>query len=100
MAGEAKRLWADLDAAPFVLGREGLNRARGPRPACKTLGFDRPLDCPPDNAELAASKSDPARDSRTDFEGEGHYKRATKTYKELPGAAGFPGLACSILHKC
>jgi hypothetical protein len=90
----------DLDAAPFTLGRAGLKHARA-RPTCKTHGWDRPLDCPPDHAELAASKSDPAKDSKTaGFEAAGRYKRAMKTYKELPGDEGYPGIACAILHKC
>jgi hypothetical protein len=92
---------ADLDAAPFVLGRKGLNRARGLKPSCKSLSFDRPVGCPPDDTELAASKSDPARDARTaGFEGEGRYKRATKAYKEGPLGGPYPGLACSLFHKC
>jgi hypothetical protein len=91
---------ADLDAAPFTLGRAGLRHARA-RPTCKTHGWDRPLDCPPDGAELRAAKSDPALDRRTaGFESEGRYKRAMKTYKELPGDKGYPGIACAMSHKC
>jgi hypothetical protein len=91
---------ADLDAAPFALGRAGLRQARA-RPTCKTHGWGRPLSCPPDDAELRAAKSDPAKDSRTaGFEAVGRYKRAMKTYKELPGDEGYPGIACAIFHKC
>ena len=54
-----------------------------------------------DAAELAASKADPAKDSHTaGFEGPGRYKRAMKTYKELPGDKGYPGIACAMFHKC
>jgi hypothetical protein len=91
---------ADLDAAPFTLGRAGLGRARA-RPTCKTHGWDRPVDCPPDEAERRAAQSDPAKDSKTaGFEAPGRYKRAMKTYKELPGDKGYPGIACAMFHKC
>ncbi len=91
---------ADLDAAPFTLGRAGLRQARA-RPTCKTHGWDRPLSCPPDDAELRAAKSDPAKDSRTaGFAAEGAYKNAMKGYHEAPGAAGYPGIACAMFHRC
>jgi hypothetical protein len=91
---------ADLDAAPFTLGRAGLRHARA-RPTCKTHGWDRPLDCPPDKAELAAARADPALDRRTaGFEAEGRYKRAMKTYKEGPMGGPYPGIACGVFHKC
>ena len=88
----------DLDAAPFVLGREGLKRAREPRVDCKTHGWDRPLSCPPDATELAAAKADPARDSKTGgFAYEGRRKEAIKGYKAtIPGE--YTGLRCTFLH--
>ncbi|HEX4712487.1 hypothetical protein [Phenylobacterium sp.] len=85
----------DLAAAPFAAGR------RAQRPSCKTRSWDRPVDCPPDAAELAASRSDAASDAKTaGFEAAGRYKRAVKTYHELPGDAGYPGIACAIFRKC
>jgi hypothetical protein len=90
-----------LDAAPFVLGRAGLKRAREPRVDCKTHGWDRPLSCPPDATELAAAKADPARDSKTGgFAPEGARKQTMKSYRESPSASDYPGIACAILHKC
>jgi hypothetical protein len=92
---------AGLPAAPFAGGRPRRAAREGERPDCKVMSWDRPIDCPPDAAEVAASKADPARDSRTaGFEGEGRYKRADKTYHEAPGGAGYPGIACAIFHRC
>ena len=31
---------------------------------------------------------------------EAAYKNAVKTYQEAPGGAGYPGIACAMLHKC
>lgn len=91
----------DLSAAPFAGGRARRPGQQAERPSCKTMSWDRPVDCPPDAAEAAASKAEAARDSRTaGFEGEGSHKRAMKTYHELPGAAGYPGIACAIFHRC
>jgi hypothetical protein len=89
---------ADLDAAPFVLGRPGLKRAREPKPDCKTHGWDRPLSCPPDATELAASKGLAERDSsRSGFAYEASRKAAIKAYKDtIPGE--YPGLRCTVLH--
>ena len=85
----------DLAAAPFAAGRPAQ------RPSCKTRSWDRPVDCPPDDAEVAAAKSDPARDAKTaGYEASGRYKQAVKTYHELPGDAGYPGIRCAIFHKC
>jgi hypothetical protein len=38
--------------------------------------------------------------NRADVAGEAAYKNAMKGYREAPGAAGYPGIACAILHKC
>ncbi len=89
-----------LAGAPFAKGR----RTIGPvRPSCKTplSSGERPLDCPPDAGELAASKFDAAKDGKLGgFEAEGRRKRAMKTYHELPGDAGYPGVRCAIFHRC
>ena len=91
----------DLDAAPFVLGRAGLRRARAARPDCKAHGWSRPANCKPDATELLASRFDAARDSRTgDFAAQGAGKLKMKSYRESSSMADFPGIACSILNKC
>jgi hypothetical protein len=91
---------ADLAGAPFATGRA---RRQARRPSCKPTpgSWERPASCPPDDAEIAASKFDAAKDSQTaGFEGAGRYKRANKRYHELEGTAGYPGLRCAILHRC
>jgi hypothetical protein len=92
---------ADLDAEPFVQGRAGLNHARNRRTDCTLHGWERPLSCPPDAAELAASRFDPAKDAKTGgFAGEGARKLTMKAYRESPSTADYPGIRCSIFHKC
>ena len=31
---------------------------------------------------------------------EGRYKRADKTYRELEGTSGYPGIRCAMFHRC
>jgi hypothetical protein len=72
-------------------------------PSCKPIpgSWERPASCQPDDAEIAASKFDAAKDSKTaGFEGEGRYRRANKMYRELEGTAGYPGIRCAIFHRC
>ncbi|THD73198.1 hypothetical protein [Phenylobacterium sp.] len=38
--------------------------------------------------------------NRSDMAAEAAHKNAMKTYHEAPGGAGYPGIACAILHRC
>lgn len=38
--------------------------------------------------------------NRPDVAAEAAHKNAMKTYGETPGGAGYPGIACAILHRC
>ena len=88
-------------APPLVLNspRKGFRR-----PPCKTSEDHSNSDlppCPRNSPDEQAARWDPARDSKTGaFEGEGRYTRAEKRYHEAPGSAGFPGLRCTLFHKC
>lgn len=59
-------------------------------PPCKVGGAD-------DLASRTLGDHDP---SRNGFAAEARYKDAVKAYKEAPGAAGYPGIACAVFHKC
>lgn len=88
-------------APPLVLNapRKGFRR-----PPCKVSEDHSNSDlppCPRNSPDEQAARWDPARDSKTGvFEGEGRYTRAEKRYHEAPGSAGFPGLRCTLFHKC
>lgn len=83
--------------------REGRATSGFHRP-CKTSVDHSMSDAPPcsaDSAEELAARWEAAKDAKTaGFEATGRYKRAMKTYKEAPGGAGYPGIACAILHRC
>ena len=42
---------------------------------------------------------DPANGT-DEFAREARRNEAVKRYHELPGGAGYPGIACQILHRC
>jgi len=76
---------------------------RPPRPKCKPAeGYPGPpLPCPGEIVKDPNRPFDVDRDAPdSDLAREGRYKRAMKAYKEAPGAAGYPGIACAIFHRC
>jgi hypothetical protein len=77
--------------------------AKPPRPKCKPAeGYPGPpLPCPGEMLKDPNRPYDVDRDAPdSELARAGRYKRAMKTYKELPGGAGYPGIACAIFHKC
>jgi len=76
---------------------------RPPRPKCKPAeGYPGPpLPCPGDLGKDPTRPFDVDRDAPdSELAKAGRYKRAMKAYKEAPGAAGYPGIACAIFHQC
>jgi len=68
---------------------------RGRHPALAKLG--RPVGSP----EEAAADYDSEEDSvNAELLLEGRYKRADKTYRELEGTSGYPGIRCAMFHRC
>ncbi|HEY0436078.1 MAG TPA: hypothetical protein VGC92_05525, partial [Phenylobacterium sp.] len=78
-------------------------RPRPPRAKCKPAeGYPGPpLPCPGELMKDPNRPFDVDRDAPdSELAREGRYKRAMKRYHELPGGAGYPGIACAILHRC
>ncbi|MGH6962895.1 MAG: hypothetical protein ACREE0_00280 [Phenylobacterium sp.] len=74
------------------------------RPKCKSSedhsGWDGP-PCPPGSPDDQAARYDVKRDSKAGaFAGEGDRKLRTKSYRESPRTDDYPGIRCTILHKC
>jgi len=95
------------DGSPWIPPSSG-----GPRrlersarkPPCKTT--QDPSNrvgepCAAGSLEEAIARHDAERDvANADFVAGGREKRAMKRYHELPGAAGFPGLRCTLFSRC
>jgi hypothetical protein len=76
---------------------------RPPRPKCKPAeGYPGPpLPCPGEIVNDPNRPFDVDRDAPdSELARAGRYKRAMKTYHELPGGRGYPGIACAIFHRC
>jgi hypothetical protein len=61
-----------------------------PGPAC-------PVGSPDDQASRTLAEKDPAHSG---FAAEARRKEAIKDYKAAPGMGGYPGIGCTIFHKC
>ncbi len=53
-----------------------------------------------DDVANAVTRSFDPQKSNGEFAREGRHSEATKRYRELPGDAGYPGIACHVLHRC
>jgi hypothetical protein len=89
------RIYADEARQPLT--RNGL--PTGCKPA--TEHSDRIAPPCPAWAGAPIPRDTPAQlPNRPEIASEGRYKNAMKTYHEAPGGAGYPGIACAMLHKC
>lgn len=53
-----------------------------------------------DDVANAVTRTFDPQKSNGEFAREGRHSEATKRYRELPGDAGYPGIACHIFHRC
>lgn len=53
-----------------------------------------------DDVANAVTRTFDPQKSNGEFAREGRHSEATKRYRELPGGAGYPGIACQIFHRC
>jgi len=95
--------WAvDLNGPVFADGK-------WPRPQERILARCDPLKDPKresracrredDVANAVARTYDPQKGTG-EFAREGRHNEAVKRYHELPGGAGYPGIACHVFHRC
>jgi hypothetical protein len=98
---------AELNAAPFLAGRRGapLNEAAAAdkaRENCerdwKALGYPGPSRC---DAILAGGGYDPGKtEEGPGFAREARRKAALRRYRETTNPENYPGILCTIFHKC
>ncbi len=53
-----------------------------------------------DDVANAVTRTFDPQKSDGEFAREGRHSEATKRYRELPGNAGYPGIACHVFHRC
>jgi len=74
------------------------------RPPCKSSEDHSDWDgppCPRGSPDDQAARYDVKRDSKTSgFAAEGDRKLRTKSYRESPRTDDYPGIRCTIFHKC
>ena len=74
------------------------------RPKCKSSEDHSDWDgppCPRGSPDDQAARYDVHRDSKTSgFAAEGERKSRLKSYRESPRTDDYPGIRCSIFHKC
>lgn len=101
-AGVDPRWTVDLNKPVFADGQ-------WPRPERPLLARCDPLKDPKresracrreDDVANAVSRSFDPQKSNGEFAREGRHSEATKRYRELPGDAGYPGIACHVFHRC
>jgi hypothetical protein len=83
--------------------RQPLTRNGVPTDGCKpTWDHSNRLapPCPIREAGPLARSPSLQLPNRPDVAAEATYKNTMKTYHEAPGGAGYPGIACAILHRC
>jgi hypothetical protein len=83
--------------------RQPLTRNGVPTDGCKPAWEHSERIAPPCPIRAAAPlPRNPSAQlpNRPDMAAEAAYKNTMKTYREAPGDAAYPGLACAILHKC
>lgn len=100
--GPDPRWTVDLNKPVFADGQ-------WPRPQRPLLARCDPLNDPKresracrredDVANAVTRNFDPEK-SNGEFAREGRHSEATKRYRELPGNAGYPGIACHVFHRC
>lgn len=96
------RWMVDLNKPVFADGQ-------WPRPERPLLARCDPLKDPQresracrreDDVANAVTRTFDPQTSNGEFAREGRHSEATKRYRELPGDAGYPGIACHIFHRC
>jgi len=101
-AGVDPRWAVDLNGPVFADGR-------WPRPHERILARCDPLKDPKreskacrreDDVANAVTRSYDPQKGAGEFAREGRHNEAVKRYHELPGGAGYPGIACQVFHRC
>lgn len=101
-AGVDPRWAVDLNGPVFADGK-------WPRPQERILARCDPLKDPKreskacrreDDVANAVTRSYDPQKGAGEFAREGRRNEAVRRYKELPGTAGYPGIACHVFHRC
>ncbi|TAJ74356.1 MAG: hypothetical protein EPO51_02625 [Phenylobacterium sp.] len=101
-AGIDPRWAVDLNGPVFADGK-------WPRPQQRILARCDPLKDPKRESKACRREDDVAnavtraydpQKGTGEFAREGRHNEAVKRYRELPGGAGYPGIACHVFHRC
>lgn len=101
-AGIDPRWAVDLNGPVFADGK-------WPRPQQRILARCDPLKDPKRESKACRREDDVAnavtraydpQKNTGEFAREGRHNEAVKRYHELPGGAGYPGIACHVFHRC
>lgn len=92
--------WRVKPQPPLVLNRPGKSVRRPPCRTAQDPSNRAGEPCPAGSPEEAIARYDSEKEESGAFAAAGREKRANKRYHELEGTAGFPGLRCTLLHRC